>query len=255
MRAAADRRRRILDLVRAGQTDAAALSAALDVSLSTIRRDLARLSVDGQVLRTYGGAAPPGRAQPEESLRQRIATNQAQKQAIAARAAACVQAGETIILDAGTTAGALAGLLAAQQNICVITNGMTAIQALSDAPGVELVVLGGRLRPISLGLVGPHAERTMLRLSATRAFLSGDGIVAGRGICEATDEQAALKDAMIRQAEHVYILADADKLGRAASPAWTPLDRPWTLITDARASDAQLQPFRALGQVEIWVAG
>lgn len=254
MKVAAARRKRILNMVLAGQTDVDALSIALDVSSSTIRRDLARLSVDGHLLRTYGGAVPVGVALPEQPFGQRIASNPAQKLAIALCAASLVRPGETIILDAGTTTGALAALLATQSGLCVVTNGLTAIQALAGAAGIELIALGGQLRQISLGFVGPHAERTMRRISASKVFLGADGVVAGRGICEATDAQASLKDLMIQQAEHVFVLADADKLGRAASQAWTPLKRPWTLITDAGATEAQLQPFRQISYATIRVA-
>lgn len=254
MNAAASRRRRILDLILAGQTDVEALGAALDVSLSTIRRDLARLAHDGQLLRTYGGAAALGAAVPEQPLDQRIGANQAQKQAIARYAATRVHAGETILLDAGSTTGTLAAELRDRQSLRVVTNGLTAIQALAGAPGVELVALGGLLRPISLGFVGPHAERTLRRISAAKAFLGADGVVAGRGICEATDAQAALKELMVAQANEVFVLADGSKLGRAASLAWTPLDRPWTLVTDAGATEAQLRPFRDLAHVTIVVA-
>ncbi len=254
MKAAAARRSRIMDLVLLGQTDAEALSATLDVSLSTIRRDLARLSADGRLLRTYGGAAPVSTLLPEQPLSQRTATNRLQKRAIAAEAAALVQAGETVILDAGTTTGALAALLATRDRSRVVTNGLTAIQELAGAADVELICVGGQLRQVSLGFVGPHAERAMRRISASKVFLGADGVVAGRGICEATDAQASLKELMVRQAEQVFVLADAEKLGRAASAAWTPLDRPWTLITDAGASEAQLQPFRQLGYVTVVIA-
>lgn len=254
MNAAASRRQRILELILSGETDVEALGGALRVSLSTIRRDLARLSLDGKLLRTYGGAALIGLTLPEQPLDQRAGAHQAQKLAIARHAAAVVQAGETIILDAGTTTGALAAELRGWQNLRVVTNGLTTIQALAGAPGVELIALGGALRHISLGFVGPHAERTMRRISAARVFLGADGVVAGRGVCEATDTQASLKDLMVAQASEVYVLADASKLGRATSQAWTPLERTWTLITDDSATECQLRPFRGLEHVTLVIA-
>lgn len=253
MSASASRRRSILALIVAGQSDVEALSAALDVSLSTIRRDLARLAQEGQLLRTYGGAAALGAASPEQPLDHRIGVGQAQKQAIARYAASVVEAGETIILDAGTTTGALAAALRDRRDLRVVTNGLTTIQALAGAPGIELIALGGVLRQISLGFVGPHAERILRRISAAKVFLGADGVVAGRGICEATDAQASLKELMIEQAKEIFVLADCSKLGRAASQAWTPLDRSWTLVTDAGATEEQLQPFRALPHVAVIV--
>lgn len=240
----AHRRTGILRLLRDGILDAEILSETLDVSVSTIRRDLTRMAGEGLLLRTYGGAAPLGSAMPERSLVQRAGEKLAEKAAIARRAFSVIKAGEALILDAGTTTGALARLLPEQTPLRVITNGLTVIQALAGVEGIELVALGGMLRPLSGSFVGPHAEATMRRISAQRVFLGADGIVAGRGICEATDAQASLKSLMAAQAEEVYVLASADKLGHAASHAWTALERPWTLITDAAATEAQLAPFR-----------
>jgi DeoR family fructose operon transcriptional repressor len=239
----ARRRSGILNLLQAGIVDAEQLSAALGVSVSTIRRDLAQLAEQGLLLRTYGGAAPLGGTAPERPISQRAGERLAEKAAIARCALGFVHSGETLILDAGTTTGALALLLASRAPLRVITNGWTTIQALAGAKDVELVALGGCLRTVSGSFVGPHAEAVMRRISAQRLFLGADGIVAGRGICEMTDAQAALKAVMIEQAEEIYVLATADKLGNAASHSWTALDRAWTLITDGSASEAQLAAF------------
>lgn len=249
----AQRRRSILWLLADGISDAGDMSAALHVSVSTIRRDLARMAEDGLLLRTYGGAAVRGGSVPERSVQQRASEQLAEKAAIAARALAFVRPGDVLILDAGTTTGALARLLVRIAPLRVVTNGLGILQTLADPPDIEVVALGGTLRSLSGSFVGPQAEAAMRRLSGDRAFLGADGIVAGRGICEATDAQVALKQLMAERAAHVYVLATADKLGRAASHAWMPLVPPWTLVTDARATDAQLGPFRNDG-VEIVTA-
>lgn len=250
MRIAEQRRQSILARLRDGAVDVDELSADLGVSSSTIRRDLARLSANGRVLRTYGG----GTAVPEQSAHLRAHTNPAEKRAIARLAAQFVYPGEVLLLDAGTTTGALAEELAKRDGLHVITNGLTVINALADAEGVELTVLGGQMRHISLGTVGPAAEYALQRLSAQRAFLGADGVVAGRGICEATMAQASLKELMAARAAEIYVLADADKLGKSVSPAWSLLPARWTLITDARATEAQLAPFQKLPGVTVLIA-
>lgn len=242
-----DRRAGILRLLERGILDAERLGAALGVSVSTIRRDLAQMAEEKLLLRTYGGAAPLAGTVPERPLAQRAGERLAEKAAIARLALSFVQPGEAVILDAGTTTGALAALLAERAPLRVITNGLGVLQTLAGADKIELVGLGGTLRQVSGSFVGPHAEAAMRRISAERVFLGADGIVGGRGICEATDAQASLKALMIAQAEQVYVLATADKLGRAASHAWTPIDRPWTLITDGAAAEPQLAPFRREG--------
>jgi DeoR/GlpR family transcriptional regulator of sugar metabolism len=163
--------------------------------------------------------------------------------------------GQLLVMDAGTTVGALAVRLSSYQRITVVTNGLTTMHALEDAAGVELIVLGGLVRHVSLGMVGPLAESAMRGITADVAFLGADGVTADRGICEGTSEQASLKQAMVESASTVVVLADAGKLGNATSHYWTALDRHWTLITDDRATEQQLEPFLALPHAEVVVVG
>jgi DeoR family fructose operon transcriptional repressor len=111
------------------------------------------------------------------------------------------------------------------------------------------------MRRVSMGTVGPLAELVLSRLTVDKVFLGADGLAAGRGLCEASQEQAALKAKMINQAEKVYVLADGSKLGYTGKQAWTPLERPWCLITDSGASPEKLAPFLANPLVTVLVAG
>lgn len=241
------RRTRIADLLRTRPVEVEELVALFGVSASTIRRDLASLTQDGDIVRTYGGAV----AGHEQTLHERELLARAQKAEIARVAARSVHAGQLILLDAGTTTGALAALLADRTDLTVATNGLTTLNALADAEGIRLIALGGTLRHVSQGMVGPMAEAALAGLTADTAFIGADGVVAGRGVCEATQEQASLKRLMVAQAGAVYVLADATKLGQAASHFWTRLDRPWTLITDTTATPEQLAPFHADPQVTV----
>ena len=249
------RRRAILGIVSGGDANVEALSRHFDVSESTIRRDLAELALDGRIVRTYGGAALLHGHGREPSLDERVHLHRDQKDAIARLAARQVQAGDSLILDAGTTAAALARALAGRERLHIVTNNVSALPGLLREAGIELTVLGGSVRRLSIGTVGPLAELMLGRMTVDKVFLGADGLAAGRGLCEATQEQASLKSRMIAQAGDIYVLADATKLGYTGQPAWTPLERPWTLITDAGASAGQLAPFRADPLVTVLVAG
>lgn len=249
---ARDRRAEIGAILRSRPASVEELAERYDVSLSTIRRDLALMSVSGEVVRTYGGAlaAVPG----EQSVHEREHLALAQKAAIAREAERLVHPGQVVLMDAGTTVGALATRLAGHEGLTVVTSGLTTIHALEDACGVDLVVLGGMVRHVSLGMVGPLPEAALAGLTADIAFLGADGVTAERGVCEGTAEQASLKRAMVGSSASVVVLADAGKLGNAPRHYWTRLDRPWTLITDDRATEAQLAPFRDRGDVDVVVA-
>lgn len=215
------------------------LSARFAVSPSTIRRDLERLGADGHVARTYGGAVG-GITRLERSLDERERHRQAEKESIAAAADAMVGDGDVLILDAGSTIGRLAARLTFREGLTVITNGLNTLVTLAHAPAVSVIVLGGTLRALNQATLGPMAEDALRRVRADRAFISGSAVHHLHGVAAPTLAHAHLKTVMIEQAREVVVLADHSKLDESPSQFWTPLERPWTLVTDAGA-DAQIR--------------
>jgi len=242
-----ERRERLLGLVTEGTNRADDLAAALGVTVSTIRRDLSRLVSEGRVVRTYGGAVAGLQPVSEPPLTERARQRRAAKEAIGRLAATLVVDQQTLLLDAGTTVARLAAALRGKSGLTVATSGLSAAEELEPVDDIELYLLGGRVRRISHGLVGPLAEAALRRISADTVFLGADGLDPRRGICEATLEQTHLKELMAGGAERVVVLADATKLGAAPFEAWAPLDPPWTLVTDSSADASMLQEFEAAG--------
>lgn len=240
-----ERRARLLEALELGEIDVDDLARRFGVSASTVRRDLQHLSGTKAVRRTYGGAILAG-GPPETTLDQRLAIDGPQKQAIARAALALVSDGETLILDAGSTVTAF-GRLLLDRRLRIITNNLALLPCLARAPGIDLVVLGGSLRATSMGTVGPLAIEALQRMTADRTVTSADGVVAGRGLCEASLDQVALKSAMMAQSQETIVLANAGKLGRAEQMAWAPLPRRWTLVTDPAASQDQRQRLAEVG--------
>ena len=240
-----ERRALLLEALALGEIDVDDVAARLNVSASTVRRDLQALSATRAVRRTYGGAILAGHP-VETTLTERMAVNGPEKLAIARRAIALVEDGDTLILDAGSTVAAFGQVLAGRR-LRIVTNNLALLPALAEAPGIELVVLGGALRATSMSTVGPLAVEALRLMTADHVVLSADGVVAERGLCEASLDQVALKSLMMRQARGVIVLADASKLGRAEQNAWAPLPQRWTLVTDAGAPRDQLQRLAEAG--------
>lgn len=238
------------EIVRLAKTTGLAgvddLAERFGVTASTIRRDLGQLTSEGLLARTYGGAIAV-HPHPESSLRQRAVEDYEVKRLVAKWAAGQVKSGETILLDAGTTVGAMAEFLREIETLTVVTAGLTALAALADADRVHVECLGGTLRHLSQGFVGPLAEANLARLSFDRAFLGADSVTADRGICEAELEQTRLKELMMERADDVYVLAHAAKLGQRLFHAWAPLPSGATLVTDSSASAEQIAPFEKAG--------
>src|SRR5689334_9756822 len=166
-----------------GLTSVEELSARFGVTASTIRRDLALLTTQGRLARTYGGPRSL-EPHPEASLRQRLGEAYEAKRAIAAWAAGQIVPGESVVLDAGSTTAALAQALTRFTTLSVCTIVLTALEVLADAEDIEVLLLGGRLRTLSQSFVGPVTEAALERMSFDRAFMGADGVRADRGINE-----------------------------------------------------------------------
>lgn len=236
---ATQRREVVLAEVRAGRGTVAELSERFDISPATARRDLQVLSRQGLATRTYGGAV--GHTRPVElTLDQKERAWRGRKDAIARYAASTVSDGDVLVLDAGTTTGRLAHHLRERSALTVLTNGVNTLLTMHDCPGVDLIVLGGRLRHTSQAFVGPLAEDTLRHVMVDRVFIGADGIVADQGISCPTLEQTSLKTLMASRAREVYVLADHSKLGYAPFPYYAPLTVPVTVITDADAPPGEV---------------
>jgi DeoR family transcriptional regulator of aga operon len=149
-----------------------------------------------------------------------------------------VQAGETIILDSGTTTAEVARHLKRMklQSLTVITNALNIAIELADAPGVTLIMIGGLLRPVSCSFVGPQAEAMMNEFHADRLFLAVDGFDLENGPSTPDMLEAQLNNVMIRSAKEVNVVTDFSKLGRRSVSKIGPFDRIRRLITDNRAT-------------------
>lgn len=244
---AAQRHHRILEAVhRTGGARVAELAARLRVTPETIRRDLDALVADGRLVRSHGGALPlpdPAREPPHG---ERARLNAAEKDAIGREAAARVRPGDTVILDASSSALFMARHLP-DQDQTVVTNALLVARALAGHARTRVVVAGGTLFKPSLSFLGPAAEVALRGYRATRLFLSARGVDVAGGLTDANEQQAALKRVMIAQAAQRIVMADGSKFGiRAPDPVcgWEEFEE---LITDAGAPRAPLAALERAG--------
>ncbi|MCS0634865.1 DeoR/GlpR family DNA-binding transcription regulator [Streptomyces sp. LP05-1] len=240
-----DRLNRILDHVSAeGSADVHELAALLDVSRATVRRDLQLLDERGLLQRTHGGAVT---AASELPLRHRTGRQQAEKQRIAAAAAALVPEGAVVGLTGGTTVSALARELAGRGGLTVVTNAVNIAADLVVRPDVRLVVVGGEARAQSYELVGPSAERMLDEYHLDMTFLGVDGLTVAHG-CSTHDQLEAHTDrAFLRAGSRTVVVADSTKIGKVTFARICPVREIGTLVTDAAADGAELAAVRALG--------
>ncbi|MEU3517269.1 DeoR/GlpR family DNA-binding transcription regulator [Streptomyces sp. NPDC006654] len=250
----------ILEMVRAnGAVSLRELARVVQTSEVTVRRDVRALEAEGLLDRRHGGAVLPGGFTRESGFPQKSHLATAEKTAIADLAAGLVEEGEAIVVGAGTTTQELARRLARVPGLTVVTNSLLVAQALAHANRVEVVMTGGTLRGSNYALVGSGAEQSLQGLRVSRAFISGSGLTAERGLSTSNMLSASVDRALVQAAAEVVVLADHTKLGTDTMFQTVPTDLITRLVTDEPPAhdDRAATELQALADqgVQIAVAG
>ena len=227
-----ERRQRVLDLVsKQGFVALADLAQAIQVSESTIRRDLEYWHQQGVVKRTHGGAIYVGDGSPLPALEERTASQLEEKRALARAAAERVRDGDAILLDGGTTTLEVARLLVGR-SLQVVTNSLPIATLFASSRETDLVMLGGYVYPKTGVALGPSTVRMLEDVHVHQAILSVGGITA-KGFFNSNLLLVETERQMMRCADEVVVVADHTKFGRQALAFLCELAAVDTLIVDA----------------------
>ena len=228
-----ERQNRIMELLSIeGAVSVSKLSAELDVTEETIRRDLEKLEKNESLRRTHGGAVPIDGTTFELSLEKRKHTNVEEKTRLAKVAAGFVVSGDTIFLDASTTTFYMARELKKMNNITVITNSIRVINELADYPEIKVIGVGGKLSG-NQSFIGSLAEDTIKNnYFADKMFFSSKGITADGWVLESNEDECAIKQKMIDNSKEHFYLIDSSKIGRVGFVKLAQFDEIQHIITD-----------------------
>ncbi|MBJ6639085.1 DeoR/GlpR transcriptional regulator [Streptomyces sp. DHE7-1] len=230
---APERQQEILRLARdGGRVDVLSLAEEFQVTAETIRRDLKALDRAGLVRRVHGGAIPVGRLDFEPDLTERESTAADEKDRIAKAALAELPAGGTLILDAGTTVARLAAAIPLETALTVVTHSLPIAARLADHPGIQLHLIGGRVRHRTRAAVDAWALRAYGEIRADVLFVAANGFSAEHGLTTPDLAEAAVKRAAVAAARRVVLLADSAKHGQEHFARFGGLSDVDLLITD-----------------------
>jgi DeoR family transcriptional regulator, fructose operon transcriptional repressor len=234
---AEERRQAILDRARRdGRIEVATIATDLAVAAETIRRDLTDLEARGVLRRVHGGAIPVERFRSEPAVSERAGLMTAEKRRIAQAALEYVPPRGTVLLDAGTTTGELAGLLP-DRELTVITNALPIATSLAARGQITVLVVGGRLRGRTLANVDGWALRALADLRADVGFVATNGITAARGLTTPDPAEAEVKAALIAASREVVLLTDSTKVGEEHLVRYATVDEVDVVITDRGLDD------------------
>ena len=219
----------------------------LDVSESTARRMFAKLERDGIAIRTHGGVQSMGGAMTGYSFEYGARTNIERKTAIAKYAAACLEDGDVVFCDSGTTIQCLCAQIACRirkegLQIKLYTNSLANLEMLS--PYMQVNLVGGEYRGYRKDFCGYLTEQALQGLHFTKSFVGADGCAQAEQFTTTDFDTARMNQIAIRNTEKTFMLVDSSKFGTSSHVAYTSMENLSVLVTDEDIDPVVLKQLR-----------
>jgi DeoR/GlpR family transcriptional regulator of sugar metabolism len=158
--------------------------------------------------------------------------NQDAKRSIARWAAGLVKNGDTILMDASTTAFNMVPFLAERRGLVVLTNGIEAGRCLAENTSNTVLLVAGVIRSDGSAVVGPLYEPVLRNRHITAAFVSCKGFSLAAGLTEADPNEAAIKSRTVPLTQSVVALIDSNKFGQVYQTPFARADQVTHIFSD-----------------------
>lgn len=221
-----------------------------NVSQMTIRRDLFMLEEEGKIIRVRGGAMSVKDVQKTsgEPYIKKTATHTDEKIEIAQKAAALIDIGSSIFIDAGSTALYLAKEMP-DIPCCIFTNGLAVATELSKKKNVSVNLLGGSLIKDSLSTASSFSSFYFDDTNFELAIITPSGFVPESGFSCGTQLEADLFKIIRKKAKFTYMMLDSSKIGKIKPYTFAKIEDINVLITDDNFPEDLKEQFKALNIV------
>jgi DeoR family myo-inositol catabolism operon transcriptional repressor len=186
-----------------------------NISMNTVRLDVAELVSKGAIKKVYGGVCS---IQNENLIpfNERQLKNIQAKKAVGKAAATLVEDGDIIYIDSGTTTMNMMDYLGDCMNVIVLTNNLDAINRALPLSNINLISLPGTLERKTNSFVSADTVRTMEKYNITKAFMASSGITESGSVTNSSPLEYEIKKAAIANSQEVYLLIDSTKYGKSA---------------------------------------
>jgi len=241
-----ERRQSLLDILRRQPgLRVPELALALNVSEGTVRNDLNALEQQGMLMRVHGGAVLNQQDQfQNNSFMRRYQQHAAAKLAIAREAAVLVNDGDSILMDASSTAYYFAKALSDRRRLRVITNGFEVARELAQNSTNTVILIGGVVNNESSSVTGLLSEHIIEELKIQKTFLSCSGFSLERGMTEVHLAEAQLKRKVIESSQQLFALVDSSKFGKEDLTSFARIEKINCLFTDNHLSSEWAERLR-----------
>ena len=230
-----------------GQVNIQELSDTMEVSEVTIRKDLKLLEDKNLLFRTRGGGSITNPYAVDRSINEKEFINSEEKQKIARAALELIGNTDSIMIGSGTSVFEFARTLHPSKHLTVITPALKVGLELSNRQNVEVLQLGGLIRPNSSSVAGAYALRVLEDISCSMLFLGVDGIDIDFGISISNLSEATLNQKMIETAQTIVVLADSTKFDKRGLGRICSLEQVQYIVTDNKVSEATIKAIEERG--------
>jgi DeoR/GlpR family transcriptional regulator of sugar metabolism len=248
------RRDRLRALVQThGFASLGELAESLEVSESTIRRDLEQLEQAGDARRTHGGVFWTGKPDTLRVFETRQDNQWPAKAAIGQIAAALIEDHETILLDGGSTTYEIARHLVGRP-LQVVTNSLPIAHLLSSSESIDLIMIGGCVRGRRAVAIGPMTDAMLQTINVGQAFLSVAGITK-RGYFNSDMMLVESEKAMLATADRAIVVTDSSKFGKVSLSRLCGLNEVDAVVTDSNVDSTWKERLESEGVELILASG
>lgn len=243
-------------LAARGECRTKQLAEHLQSSEMTLRRDLAELEKRGLLRRVHGGAVLLNR---DVDAAQRLEQGEAQKQWVGRAATRLLKSGQTVYLDAGTTAREMARTivqgLPQVSDLSIVTHGIGIASELAGRTPYQLQLIGGEIYQNTLSTVGPVALAQIANLQIDVFFLAPGAVDTQAGWTNSNLVEAMVKRAVVARSKSVVSICDSAKWGQESFATIVPLNGVSRWVVDRGLTPQGVAAAKAAGITLVYADG
>jgi DeoR family fructose operon transcriptional repressor len=131
--------------------------------------------------------------------------------------------------------------------LTVVTSSLLAASALADESNITVVLLGGRLRGLTMATVDHWATRMLKELVIDLAYLGANGISREHGLTTPDPAVAAVKAQVVASARRRIFVGIHTKFGVSSFCRFADLPDFEALVTDTGVSAAEAHRYSVMG--------
>jgi len=203
-----------------------------NISMSTVRRDVAELSQKRGFQKVYGGIASKAQTQigdPSDTFHPKTTRFCEPSGKLAAT---LIKEGMSVFLDGGAAATEILPYIAAKNDITVISHNLAVLTEASKYASLHVIALGGIYNRDTASFSGKNTLEELSAMSFDLVFFTAAGVTPEHGLTTSSYMDARIKRILANRNHDLILLADHSIVGKNALISFCELGRLQTIISD-----------------------